>query len=26
MIVTAALIHLTLIFVPHRDEDGKTII
>ena len=26
MIVTAALIHLTLIFVPHRDDDGKTII
>jgi TRAP-type C4-dicarboxylate transport system permease small subunit len=26
MIVTAALIHLALIFVPHRADDGKTII
>jgi TRAP-type C4-dicarboxylate transport system permease small subunit len=26
MIVAAALIHLVLIFVPHADEDGKTII
>jgi TRAP-type C4-dicarboxylate transport system permease small subunit len=26
MIVVAALIHLRLIFVPHRDEDGKSII
>ena len=26
MIITAALIHLTLIFVPHRDDDGKTIV
>ena len=26
MIVTAALIHLVLIFVPHRGDEGKTII
>jgi TRAP-type transport system small permease protein len=26
MIVTAAVIHLALIFVPHRADDGKTII
>ncbi len=26
MIVIAALIHLVLIFVPHRDDEGKTII
>ena len=26
MIVIAALIHLTLIFVPHSDDDGKTVI
>lgn len=26
MIVIAALIHLALIFVPHSDDDGKTII
>lgn len=26
MIVTAALIHLALIFVPHSDDDGRTII
>ena len=26
MIVTAALIHLTLIFVPHGEDDGKTIV
>lgn len=26
MIVAAALIHLALIFVPHSDDDGKTII
>jgi len=26
MIVIAALIHLSLIFVPHKDDDGRTII
>ena len=26
MIVVAALIHLVLIFVPHRDDDGKSVI
>ena len=26
MIVIAALIHMTLIFLPHRGDDGKTII
>jgi TRAP-type transport system small permease protein len=26
MIVVTAVIHLTLIFVPHRDDDGKSIV
>ena len=26
MIVIAAVIHLTLIFVPHAEDDGKTIV
>ena len=26
MIVIAAVIHLWLIFVPHRDDDGRTVI
>ena len=26
MIVVAALIHLWLIFVPHRDDDGQSIV